>query len=95
MDGNWIALGSLAAFIMLQTIIAAFMLGGLFQRVKQLELRPLDGDCKTELAVLNSRFDSLTKDFGALAKDFGEMAGDIKNLLSGQSPAARRRGEAA
>jgi hypothetical protein len=88
MDNNWIALASLAAFIMLQTIIAAFMLGGLFQRVKQLEARPIDGDCKTELAVLNSKF-------ATLAESFGEMAGDIKNLLGGQSPAARRRGGAA
>lgn len=86
MDGNWIALGSLAAFIMLQTIIAAFMLGGLFQRVKQLEARPIDGDCKTELAVLNSRFTDLSRDVGGMAED-------IKSLLSGQTPAARRRGE--
>lgn len=85
MDGNWIALGSLAAFIMLQTIIAAFMLGGLFQRVKQLEARPIDGDCKTELAVLNSKF-------ATLAGSVEEMAGDIKDLLGGQTPAARRRG---
>lgn len=88
MDASaWIALGSLAAFIILQTVIGAFMAGGLFQRVKQLEARPIDGDCKTELAVLNSKF-------AALSGIVEGMAGDVKNLLGGQTPAARRRGEA-
>jgi hypothetical protein len=86
LDSNWIALGSLAFFIMLQTIIASFMLGGLFQRVKQLEARPIDGDCKTELAVLNSRFTGLAVDVAGITED-------MKTLLGGQTPAARRRSE--
>jgi hypothetical protein len=81
--GAWIALGSLALLVLSQTVAIAFLLGGLFARVKVLEERPADGDCKTELAVLTSKFAAMEKTLEAVASDMHE-------LLSGSIIPAQR-----
>lgn len=72
----WIALGSLAFFVLAQAVGIAFLLGGLFARVKAVEARPTDSDCKTELAVL-------TAEFAAMKATLSQVAADMHNLLSG------------
>lgn len=77
----WIALASLAGFVLLQTGVALFALGGLFRDVKALRENASGTDCKAELAVLNTKFE-------ALERTLSEMATDVKGLLTGRS---RRR----
>lgn len=79
----WIALASLALVIFVQAGAIAFVLGGLFRDVKTLREQSSDGDCKKELAVLNTRFAAMEE----LVKELGH---DIKNLLTGQVVPARR-----
>lgn len=87
MDASaWIALATLAFAVVVQAGVMAFMMGGLFARVRTVESRPADTDCKAELAVLSSRFAAMED----LVKELGH---DIKNLLTGRVvPARRRRG---
>lgn len=81
----WIALASLAVVVVLQAGAMAFAMGGLFARLKAIEGRPVDTDCKAELAVLNTRFEAMEN----LVKELGH---DIKNLLTGKVIPARRSG---
>lgn len=86
MDASaWIALGGLALGALVQTSVIAFLLGGLFARVKVLEARPSDQDCKQELAVLTTKFE-------AMEATLSEVATDLKNLLMGRVVPARRNG---
>lgn len=55
------------------------------QRLKALEERPHDGDCKAELAVLTAKF-------AVLEKTITDVAHDVKNLLTGQVVPRRRSG---
>lgn len=85
MDASaWIALAGLAAVLFVQCGAMAFALGGLFARLKTLESRPIDVDCKAELAVLTVKFE-------ALKSTLDEMANDVKNMLTGRVIPARRR----
>jgi hypothetical protein len=79
----WIALASLAFVIFVQAGAIAFVLGGLFRDVKTLRDQSSEGDCKKELAVLNTRFAAMEE----LVKELGH---DIKNLLTGAVAPARR-----
>jgi hypothetical protein len=79
----WIALGSLAFFVLAQAVGIAFLLGELFARVKAVEARPVDSDCKTELAVLTSKF-------AAMEETLSQVAADMRNLLSGSIIPAKR-----
>jgi type III secretory pathway component EscT len=84
MDASaWIALTSLALVIFVQAGAIAFVLGGLFRDVKTLREQSSEGDCRKELAVLNTRFAAMEE----LVKELGH---DIKNLLTGQVVPARR-----
>ena len=84
MDASaWIALASLAFVIFVQAATIAFVLGGLFRDVKTLRDQSHDGDCRKELAVLNTRFAAMEE----LVKELGH---DIKNLLTGTVTPARR-----
>jgi hypothetical protein len=81
----WIALASLAFVIFVQAGAVAFVLGGLFRDVKLLREQSNEGDCRKELAVLNTRFAVLEE----LVKELGH---DIKNLITGKLvPASRAR----
>jgi hypothetical protein len=79
----WIALASLAFVIFVQAGAIAFVLGGLFRDVKLLREQSDGGDCRKELAVLNTRFAAMEE----LVKELGH---DIKNLLTGKVVPARR-----
>jgi hypothetical protein len=79
----WIALASLAFVIFVQAGAIAFVLGGLFRDVKLLREQSSEGDCRKELAVLNTRFAAMEE----LVKELGH---DIKNLLTGKVIPARR-----
>lgn len=84
MDASaWIALASLALVIFVQAGAVAFVLGGLFRDVKTLRHQAGEGDCRKELAVLNTRFAAMEE----LVKELGH---DIKNLLTGRVVPARR-----
>lgn len=85
MDASaWIALASLAVVVFGQAVALAFLLGGLFNRMKVVEGRPSDLDCRSELAVLNTKF-------AALEKTLSDMATDLKGLLTGRIGPGRRR----
>ena len=79
----WIALASLAFVIFVQAGAVAFVLGGLFRDVRTLREQSSEGDCRKELAVLNTRFAAME----TLVKELGH---DIKNLLTGRVVPARR-----
>lgn len=79
----WIALAALAFAILAQGLVVAFSMGGMFARMKTLEARPTDSDCKQELAVLTTRFEGMEK-------TLSEVAHDLKNLLTGKLTPARR-----
>ena len=79
----WIALVSLAFVIFVQAGAVAFVLGGLFRDVKTLRDQSSEGDCRKELAVLNTRFAAMEE----LVKELGH---DIKNLITGKLVPARR-----
>jgi hypothetical protein len=79
----WIALASLAFVIFVQAGAVAFVLGGLFRDVKLLREHSDEGDCRKELAVLNTRFAAMEE----LVKELGH---DIKNLITGKVVPARR-----
>jgi hypothetical protein len=79
----WIALASFAFALFVQAAAFAFVLGGLFRDVKTLREQANDGDCRKELAVLNTRFGVMED----LVKDLGH---DIKNLLTGKVVPATR-----
>lgn len=84
MDASaWIALAALAVVIFVQAGTVAFVLGGLFRDVKTLRDQSHEGDCRKELAVLNTRFAAMEE----LVKELGH---DIKNLLTGRVVPARR-----
>jgi hypothetical protein len=84
MDASaWIALAALAFVIFVQAGAIAFVLGGLFRDVRALREQASDGDCRKELAVLNTRFAAIEE----LVKALGH---DIKNLLTGRVVPARR-----
>jgi len=79
----WIALASLAGFVLVQTGVALFALGGLFRDVGALKAGAQGADCKAELAVLTTRFVAMEE----LVKELGH---DIKNLLTGRVVPPRR-----
>jgi hypothetical protein len=84
MDASaWIALAALAFVIFVQAGAIAFVLGGLFRDVRALREQASEGDCRKELAVLNTRFAAIEE----LVKALGQ---DIKNLLTGRVVPARR-----
>lgn len=80
----WIALAGLSVVVLLQAAGMAFAMGGLFARLKSVENRPADQDCKAELAVLNTRFMQME----GLIKELGH---DVKNLLTGKIAPGRRQ----
>lgn len=85
MDASaWIALASLAAVVVAQLVALAFLLGGLFNRIKVVEGKPGDADCKAELKVLASQFHNLES-------KLSDIAQDVKNLITGRVVPARRR----
>lgn len=84
MDASaWIALAALAFVVVAQLVAIAFLLGGLFNRMKVVEAKPTDTDCKAELSLL-------TYKFGEMEKTLADVASDLRNLLSGKLTPARR-----
>lgn len=84
MDASaWIALASLAGFVLVQTGVALFALGGLFRDVRSLRDGASQSDCKAELAVLTSQFNTMQE-------TLKEVAHDVRNLLTGKIVPARR-----
>lgn len=79
----WIALAGLAFVVLAQLVAIAFLLGGLFNRMKVVEGKPSDTDCKTELAVLATKFEQMERTLSAVASD-------LKNLASGKAAPGRR-----
>jgi hypothetical protein len=63
----WIALASLAGFILVQTAIVAFFIGGMFARVKTLEDAPKD-DCAAQLAAMNATMTALKQQVDRIEK---------------------------
>ena len=91
MDANaWIALAGLAFVVVVQIAVSAFILGGLFQRVRALEKAAPDlTTLISSVAKLEAAVDTLTKRFddslGWLTK--------IESYRPGPPPNGRRRGQ--
>lgn len=62
----WIALATLALLFVAQAVSFAFVLGGLFQRVKALELNGNGIDCATALASMDATMKALGDRIGSL-----------------------------
>lgn len=89
----WIALASLAGFIMVQTGLAAFWIGGLSARVRVMENRPPD-DCATQLAAITATLVAMEKRLDGMdASMAGRFAGLESRIDAAfkHSPAPRRR----
>lgn len=56
----WIALASLCGFVLVQTGLASFWIGGLSARVRVMESRPPD-DCATQLAAMTATLVAMEK----------------------------------
>lgn len=97
---EWIGLASVSGFVLLQTSLIAFALGGLFQRVRALEGRPVDGDCRAELGVLNATLGALKdtierveRHFTDRFKEFGDELSHVRNsaAMAKEMASSRRR----
>ncbi|HWE98836.1 MAG TPA: hypothetical protein VG248_03480 [Caulobacteraceae bacterium] len=78
----WIALGTLAAFVAVQGFTFAFLLGGLFARLKQVEVSQADhGSVAVGIATL-------TTEMGAVKSGLAEL----RNTLLEPARARRREG---
>jgi hypothetical protein len=76
----WIALGSFAAFILVQTAIACLAIGGLFARINTLERTPRD-DCKAELAAVNATMAGIKEAFERMGEDTGERFRSLETTV--------------
>lgn len=94
MDANaWIALASFAVVIFVQIAVTAFVMGGLFQRVKDLERNAPDiaalirGLAKLEHAVEGNvkAVDSLTKRFDDTVGWLGRVEGYAPQAPTGRA----------
>lgn len=56
---NWITIVGLLVGFMIQASLYAFFMGKLSARVQGLEARPVDTDCKTELAAVHATMNAL------------------------------------
>lgn len=70
----WIALASLAAFILIQLIATAFMAGGVYARIKRLEA---DQSGANLLALQVSALNATVKGFETQLEHFSDTLRDI------------------
>ena len=77
----WIALASLAFVILCQTAVIAFVLGGLFARVRAIEARP-ETNCEVEMARLNGTMTQMDKNFSGRVES---LERSVRNLMMAKS----------
>lgn len=75
----WIALATLAFFVLVQAVTYAFVLGGLFQRVKALEARKDGSDCTAALAAMEATLRELK---GALDQRIGSLEETVRAVTT-------------
>lgn len=90
MSATHIALAGLFLTIFLQTVGFAFWLGGMSARVRQLEGRPGNDDCATQLAAMNATLIAMEK---SVERRFADLEHTVRNLLQGRPPSRRKVGE--
>lgn len=88
MSPTHLAFAGLFLTIFLQTVGFAFWLGGMSARVRQLEGRPSNDDCATQLAAMNATLVALEK---GVERRFSDLEHTVRNLLTGRAATGRRR----
>lgn len=85
----WIALATLAFLVVVQAVIFAFVLGGLFQRVKTLEGRKDGSDCTAALASMEATLKALKEAFD---QRIGSLEQTVQSLIMPKATRTRRAG---
>jgi hypothetical protein len=88
-DTAWVALASLACFVLVQGAIACFMAGGVFARLKRVET---DAGGASALALQVAALTATMKGFEAQLEHFSET---LREVLTQASPAGRGGARAA
>lgn len=100
---TWAALASLAFLMLVQLVGLAFMFGGLFARLKSVEGRPTDADCKAELAAVNATLNGFKEAMERIERhvtdrleDFGRELTHVRNnaAMAKELASARRSRDA-
>lgn len=86
-----IAFAGLFFAIVVQTVGLAFWLGGMSARMRNLESRPSNDDCATQLAAMNATLTAMDK---GNERRFADLEHTVRNLLQG-TPARGRRSPSA
>lgn len=74
---NVIAIVSIVALLLIQGLLAAFFMGKLSARVQNLEARPNDNDCKTELAALRATLDGFKEAIVGRVRGLEDLVRDL------------------
>jgi hypothetical protein len=76
MNGQaWVALGSLAAFVIAQVVVGSFLLGGLFSRVASVEkAQDAASGLQTAVTGLGASVDGLQKTVDRLERMFERLS---------------------
>jgi hypothetical protein len=90
--GSWIAFAGLFFAIVVQTIGLAFWLGGMSARLRNLEGRPQNDDCATQLAALSATLAAIDK---SVERRFADLEHTMRNLLLGTIKTGPQRRKAA
>lgn len=88
MNPTHVALAALFVTVFVQTVGFAFWLGGMSARVRQLEGRPSNDDCATQLAAMNATLIAMDK---VVERRFADLEHTVRNLLQGARPTQRRK----
>lgn len=84
----WIAFAGVMMALVVQTVGLAFWLGGMSARLRNVEARPTNDDCATQLAALNATLVAMKESFSSR---IGDLEHTMRNLLLGSSQPARAR----
>lgn len=83
-----IAFAGLFFAIVVQTVGLAFWLGGLSARMRNVESRPANDDCATQLAALDATLKAIEK---SVERRFADLEHTMRNLLMGTIKAGPQR----
>lgn len=87
----WIGFASLAGFVLVQTAGIAFLLGGIFARVKAVEDRPHDSDCATQLAALTATLVAFKSESERRMDGIDQAVHSLRNAFMAQQPKTTTR----
>ena len=85
-DQAWIALAALAAFLFVQVAIGAFLMGGLFARVKRTEDDLRTGaTLSNQVAALNATMTGFQATMAGFEKQLEHFSDTLSDTLRGRS----------